>query len=93
MFSGAQKKRGKIRLTVFPNNSFFRTVVITNLLTFHSADCYSDGRVLFQQELFLVIIMGEAKRSQVVGSLGVLFKGRYGLEDVDIKPVDGVECL
>ena len=63
----AKKKRGKIRLTIFPNSSFFRTVVITKLLMFHSADCDSDGRVLFQQEL----VMGEKKRSQVVGSLGV----------------------
>ena len=34
--------------------------------------------------------MGERKRSQVVGGLGVWCKGRYCLEEVDIKPVDGV---
>ena len=76
-------------MTIFQNNSFFRTVVITKLLMFHSADCDSDGRVLFQQEL----VTGERKRSQVVGGLGVWCKQRYGLEEVDIKPVDGVECL
>ena len=37
--------------------------------------------------------MGERKRFQVVGGLGVWCKRRYGLEEVDIKPVDGVECL